>query len=246
MLVLLAGVVSIIGFSGYRVMSRNKNVLPQSSSLPSQQIVIDTSTVGTDSNEVSQEKLEIQSPGSAANQVKPNQAGNTNTNTTTTGHSSGVPQGQGTIIVSDQYSVATPIGSLSQLFFEAKRGQYSNALYFVTPDFLSRAYRAVNVQDFSQFVSNCETNDACKMIAATKFNLDVSHITEESCSTPNSSVFKECRKIGTKFKYEDNTLRTVYYKTVGYDIHSAYVTMLKSNESTNWVIDSVTVDDFTL
>jgi hypothetical protein len=142
--------------------------------------------------------------------------------------------------------VSTPIGSLSQLIYEAQQGSYSNALYFVTPQFVSKAYASVGAQDFSQFITNCQSNEACKMLASTSVTFDLSHVTDTYCAPPSGSGFTECRKVGTKFVLEGNSLKTVYYKTVGYHVHEASVTMLRAESSTNWVVNGVNVDTFAL
>lgn len=235
---LVVSVVSVVGFSGYRVMSRNKSVDVQNVTTAQGQIVIAKQNESAEAAPASaeSEQIDIKSPGSAAAVSNSSPVSSVSPPTAQTGK----------IKVSSQYDVSTPIGSLSQLIYEAQQGDYGNALFFVTPQFVSKAYSSVGAQDFSQFIGNCQSNDACKMLASTDVSFDLSHITENTCTPPANSGFTECKKVGTKFVIEGNSLKTVYYKTVGYHVHEASVTMLRANNSTNWVINQITVDSFTL
>jgi hypothetical protein len=239
---LFVSVIGVVGFSGYRVMNRNKSVPTRSSIATQGQIVITKQSTATEPARVSSPasttatQINIKSPGSAA-EVEAQKV------------PSNAPAAQAptaTIKASSQYDVSTPIGSLSQLIFEAQQGDYSNALFFVTPQFVSKAYSSVGAQSFGQFINNCQSNEACKMLANTDVNFDISHVTESPCTVPSGSGFAECKKVSTKFVIEGNTLKTVYYKTVGYHVHEASVTLLKADNSTNWVINQITVDSFTL
>jgi hypothetical protein len=243
---LFVSVLGVVGFSGYRVMKRSKSAASRSVTTATGQIVIAKQSSNSEpvrgaslssaSAPTPTTQINIKSPGSAAEIEVPKSANNTP-----------IPQAQtGKINVSNQYDVSTPIGSLSQLIYEAQQGDYGNALFFVTPQFVSKAYSSVGAQSFGQFINNCQSNEACKMLANTDVNFDMSHITESPCTVPSGSGFAECKKIGTKFVMEGNTLKTVYYKTVGYHVHEASVTMLRADNSTNWVINQITVDNFTL
>jgi hypothetical protein len=240
---LLTAVIGVVGFSGYRVLDKNKSVAVSSSAAPKGQIVISKQNISSqpsqpDTPSANPEKIIIKSPGSAGASDTPKPSTNT---------VSQQPQTQtGVVNVSSQYDISTPLGSLSQLIYEAQQGDYGNALYFVTPEFIARAYATVQAQNFNQFINNCQSNEACKMLANTDVSFNVSHITGTYCTPPAGSGFTECEKVGTKFTIENNSLQTVYYKSVGYNVHDASVTMLRSSDSTNWVINKITVDSFSL
>lgn len=237
--ILLIAVVSVVGFSGYKVISRDKSATLQNAPSAQGQIVIAAQNAlnqETESETTTAEKLAIKSPGSAAEVKATSSPVPAPTATAQTG----------TIKVSNQYQVSTPMGSLSQMILEIQQGNYANVMYFVTPEFVSKAYSSVGAQNFDQFISNCQNNDACKMLASTKVSFDLSHVTENMCTPPSGTGFVECKKVGTKFVYENNELKTVYYKTVGYHVHEASVTMLRAENSTNWVINGVNVDNFSL
>lgn len=130
--------------------------------------------------------------------------------------------------------------------YELKLGNYTNGLYFITPRLMQSAYNAIQVNNLSDFASNCSDNSVCNTLLTTNVEVDSSHINEGYCTVPEGSSYSECKELWTKFVIEDNTIKTVYYKTVGYHVHEASITMVKSSDSSNWLIDQVSVDDFSL
>lgn len=221
---LLVGVVTVIGYSGQRVLNRNRADQPASQTVQSP-IVISGSEDDLLKG-ASLQTTEIKSGGTAAG----------------AGAAAASPTKQ--VALSSDHNITTPIGTLGQLVFKLKTGQYSDALYFITPRFMNSAYSLISAQNVSEFEQNCRNSSACQTLLSYNVKISMDHITESPCSPPAGTVFNQCSTVTLMFKLEDGTLRSVYYKTVGYDVHAISATMLRGPESSNWVIDQIAVDDF--
>lgn len=233
LVVLLVAVIGVVGYSGHRVIQQRNQQEQVTTQSPQGSIKITAESA--EEVEVSDNVVSIQSSGTAAQASTSDTLGNSETES--------LPE---SIDVADDYEVASPIGSLSQLIDEVKNGNYSSALYFITPKLMFNAYEAMEAYNLSDFAQNCQFNSICQTLLSSDIEIDLNHINDDYCAVPDGSGFSECRKIWTKFVLEGNTLKTVYYKTVGFHVHTATMTMLKSPDSANWVIDSVSVDDFSL
>lgn len=232
---LLISVIGVVGYTGQRVINQ-KNQTNNQTDLQSSQGLFTIETVEKENTENPNPSVSVSRVGSAADAPIKNTVFQNS-------QPASLPEA---LQISSKYDISTPLGSLSQLISSSKQKDYSSALYFVTPKLLQNAYNALETQNIQDFSINCQNNSACNTILSSNFEIDAGHITEGYCSVPSNSAYTECKKLSVKVKLEDGKIKTVYYKTVGYQIHEASINMLKGSNSSNWMIDQVTVDGITI
>lgn len=243
---LLIGVVGVVGFSGYRVLNEEQSEDQAAAVLQAQDRLIIGATSSDENTQdtESQKNIYVASSGSAA-ESPALQTNASEGESETSQQATSLPS---TKQVEDKYSATTPLGSLGQLIYEVKSGNYENALYFITPSLLQGAYNAIQATNLESFESLCSTNSVCETARSLNYDLSLTDINIAACSSPayDSYGYDGCKKIWTKFTIDGDTLTTHHAKAVGYGVHSASVTMIKNDSSSTWLIDRVSVDGFEL
>ncbi len=234
LLVALVGIMGLIGFAGCKVMTKEDPAQQEVAATLPGHILISGSGDSTSATEDSPSTITVRRSGSAAAEASQQQAA---------GNAAGqsLPESKQ---LETKYDVSTPTGSLGQLIYDAKAKRFSNVLYFITPRLMFRAYDVVSAQNIGDFAAQCQSNSACKSLLITDVSVDRSHLDESECYGESYSV--ECKKITTKVTLKDGKFTTLYYKAVGNDIHQVTIYMLRSPGAPNWVVDKVSVNEFTL
>ena len=223
-IVIIFTIISLLSFTGKRVLDTKARV--------------NTAKVATSQNPASPAKATPESTTAPA--VKPVTVARKGTaaalaTSSLTGSKTAIPE---SVIVKSPYNIKTPEGSLNQLVKELKSGNFTNALYFISPRFMDKTAELMKSQDYVT-LEQCKANETCKLL----LNTPVKVLTAAAINLYTSSDFStDGKSLNLNIALDGNTF--VSHGTTSAGDYTVKVDMIDAG--TNWVVDRITVNGFTI